>query len=143
MIAVDTNVLVHAHRSDSALHARAAATMVQLAEGTTRWAIPWPCIHEFLSIVTHPRIFDPPTPMDAALAQLDAWLNSPSVLTLGEADGHWQRLQALVRAGNVRGPMVHDARIAAICLEGGVRTLVTSDRDFSRFPELRTRDSLA
>lgn len=72
MIAVDTNILVYAHRAESEWHARAAAIIAELAEGRVGWAIPWPCLHEFIGIVTHPRIFDPPTPLPRALAQVDA-----------------------------------------------------------------------
>jgi toxin-antitoxin system PIN domain toxin len=140
MIAVDTNVLVYAHRSDSQHHVRAVDAMRLLAEGTASWAIPWPCLHEFLAIATHPRIFDPPTKMVRALEQVDAWLGSPAVTVIGEGVDHWTRLQELVVRANVRGPMVHDARIAAICIAAGVTELLTSDRDFSRFSALRARN---
>lgn len=142
MIAVDTNLLVHAHRRDSEWHDTAAAVIRGLAEGRAVWAIPWPCVHEFLAIVTHPRIFSPPTPMAKALAQVDAWLASPSLIPLAETAGHWQRLSELVRSGRVRGPQIHDARIAALCLDHGVRELLTADRDFSRFPGLAARNPL-
>ena len=62
MKAVDTNILIYAHREDSPFHGEALATMLELANGEARWAIPWPCIHEFIAIVTHPRIYDPPSP---------------------------------------------------------------------------------
>ncbi|MEW6273432.1 MAG: TA system VapC family ribonuclease toxin [Thermodesulfobacteriota bacterium] len=143
MIALDTNVLVYAHRVDSEWHDRAATRMRGLAEGRAPWAIPWPCIHEFLAIVSHPRIFDPPTPADAALDQVDSWLESPSVVVLGEGSGHWNTIRSLVQAARVAGPKVHDARIAAICLEHGVDVLWTADRDFGRFPALRTLNPLA
>ena len=74
MIAVDTNILVSAHRRDAIWHERAAAVLRELAEGPRAWAVPWPCLHEFLSIVTHPRIYRPPTPLETALDQLAAWL---------------------------------------------------------------------
>ena len=61
MIAVDTNILLYAHRSDSPWHEPADACMATLAESRAAWAIPWRCFHEFLAIATHPRIFDPPT----------------------------------------------------------------------------------
>lgn len=142
MIAVDTNLLVSAHRRDHELHAAGARTLKRVAEGRERWAIPWPCIHEFLAIVTHPRIFDPPSPLDAALDQVDAWLESPGLVLLAEGRQHWPLLRALVRAGEVRGPRVHDARVAAICLAHGIVELWTADRDFGRFPQLRTRNPL-
>ena len=67
MIALDTNVLVYAHREDSPWHEAAHARVAELAEGRAPWVIPWPCLHEFLAIVTHPRIYGPPTPLAAAI----------------------------------------------------------------------------
>ncbi len=84
MIAVDTNILVYAHREDSPFHDTALRRVAELAEGSAMWAIPWPCIHEFLAIVTHPRIYAPPTPLDRALDQVDAWLESPTLAVLAE-----------------------------------------------------------
>ncbi len=77
MIAVDTNILVYAHREDSPWHDSAYASIVELAQGRELWAIPWPCVHEFLAIVTHPRIYSPPTPLAGAADQVGAWWNLP------------------------------------------------------------------
>lgn len=143
MIAVDTNVLVYAHRSDSEWHDRAAAKVRELAEGRPAWALPWPCVHEFLSIVTHPRIYDPPSTLDQAVAQVEAWMESPSAVLLAEGGEHWQLLRTLVTDGRILGPRVHDARIAALCLAHGVRELWTVDRDFGRFPSLTTSNPFA
>ena len=143
MIAVDTNVLVHAHRSDSEWHERAATRIRELAEARTAWAIPWPCVHEFLAIVTHPRIWDPPTPTARALDQVEAWLESPSLVLLAEGTDHWTVLRTQIEGGRVAGPRVHDARVAALCLAHGVRELWTADRDFGRFPELVATNPLA
>jgi hypothetical protein len=143
LIALDTNLLVYAHRSDSAWHERARDAIRGLAEGSSAWAIPWPCVHEFLAIVTHPRVFTPPTPLDRALDQVSAWLESPTVVLLGEAEPHWDTLRDLLAAGRITGPKVHDARVAAICLSHGVRELWTADRDFGRFPALAARNPLA
>jgi predicted nucleic acid-binding protein len=107
-----------------------------------QWAIPWPCIHEFLAIVTHPRIYAPPTPLEKALDQVDAWLESPSLLLLSEAQDYWPQLRDLLHAGRVTGPQVHDARIVALCRQHGVSVLWTADRDFSRFPGLSIRNPL-
>lgn len=113
-----------------------------MAEGRNEWAIPWPSIHEFLSIVTHPRIYAPPSTISQAIAQVDAWLASHSLVLLGEASDHWLSLKDLVASGRVRGPLVHDARVAALCLTHGVTEFLTADRDFSRFPALSTRNPL-
>jgi hypothetical protein len=142
VIAVDTNVLVHAHRKDSPWNTAAFAALKQLAEGRLAWAVPWPCVHEFLAIVTHPRIYKPPTPLARALDQIDAWLQSPSVVLLGEAEDYWPRLKALVAEGRIEGAQVHDARVAALCLLHGVDELWSADRDFTRFPALRVRNPL-
>ena len=142
MIAVDTNVLVYAHREDSPWFDRASLLIRQLAEGRGAWAIPWPCIHEVLGVVTHPRIYNPPTPLDQALEQIDIWLESPTLVLLGESSDHWNYLRAQIRKGQVKGPRVHDARIAAICLGHGIRELWSADRDFGRFPELPIRNPL-
>jgi toxin-antitoxin system PIN domain toxin len=142
MIAVDTNVLVYAHRGDSEFHERAGATVRTLAEGRSSWAIPWPCVHEFFAVATNLRIYRTPSTTSEALAQLEAWFESPSLSLLGETPDHWPVLHDLVRAGRVAGPRVHDARVAAICLAHGVHELLTADRDFDRFPDLRTRNPL-
>ena len=142
MIAVDTNLLVYAHREDSPWHARAFGSLQQLSEGRAPWAIPWPCLHEFLAITTHPRIYAPPTPLAAAIDQVSAWLESPSLVLLAEGPGYWPEFSALVSSARSSGPQVHDARVAAICLQHGVTELWTADRDFGRFPALVTRNPL-
>ena len=142
MIAVDSNILVYAHREDSAWHAASYDCLAELAEGRSPWAIPWPCLHEFLAVSTHPRIYTPPTPLEKAIAQVEAWLESPSLILLAETDDHWPRLRTLIRAGQIFGPKVHDARVAGICLQHGVSELWTIDRDFSRFPGLKVRNPL-
>jgi toxin-antitoxin system PIN domain toxin len=134
MIAVDTNILVYAHREDSQWHDPAYARMAELAQDRAPWAIPWPCLHEFLAIATHPRIYSPPTPLPAALDQIEAWLESPSLVLLAESEAYWPQLRATAEAGRIGGPLVHDARVAALCVLHGVKQLWTADRDFGRFP---------
>lgn len=142
MIALDTNILVYAHRRDAEWHRPAADLIKSLAEGINQWAIAWPSIHEFLAIVTHPKIYAPPSTLEQAVSQVDAWLASPSIVLLSESDNHWSTLQSLLTKGQVNGPLVHDARIAALCLTHGVTEFLTADRDFSRFPSLSTRNPL-
>jgi hypothetical protein len=142
MIAVDTNLLVYAHREDSGWHDAASARIRELAEGRAPWAIPWPCVHEFLAIVTHPRIYAPPTPLTAAVEQVDAWLESPSLTLLSESEGYWPEARSLLLDGRLAGPQIHDARVAALCQIHGVRELWTVDRDFSRFRGLSVRNPL-
>jgi uncharacterized protein len=142
MIAVDTNVLVCAHRRDAEWHEAAFSCVGRLAEGVDGWALPWPCIHEFLAVVTHPRIFRPPSTAPEAIDQVNAWLESPTLMLIGEGPEYWTRLRAVLEAGRVTGARVHDARIAALCLDHGVTELWSADRDFSRFPDLRVVNPL-
>ena len=142
MIAVDTNLLVYSHREDSPWHTAAFEALRSLAEGSAPWAIPWPCLYEFLSVVTHRRIYQPPTPLAVALDQVDAWIEAPGLILLSEGRRFWQRGREVLVAGGVAGGQVHDARIAALCLDHGVRELWTADRDFGRFPALRTVNPL-
>jgi toxin-antitoxin system PIN domain toxin len=142
LIAVDTNILVYAHRRDSPWCEPARRVLGPLVEGTATWAIPWPCVHEFLAISTHPRIYRPPTELQRAIEQVTALLASPGLLLLSEPAGCWKVLARLLAAGQVTGARVHDARIAALCLCHGVSELWSADRDFTRFPELLTRNPL-
>lgn len=142
MIAVDTNILVYAHRADSPWYPTASERIRELAERRDAWAIPWPCVYEFLSVVTHPRIFRPATPIGAALRQVAKWLKSPSLVLLGESAGYWPQFSSIASEAMIAGPAMHDARIAAICVHHGVRELWTADRDFGRFPALTTRNPL-
>jgi toxin-antitoxin system PIN domain toxin len=142
LIAVDTNILVYAHRRDSEWHDAAATCVRELAEGPASWALPWPCLHEFMAITTHQRIYSPPTPATKALEQIGAWLESPSVVLLSETDGYWDVLAELIEKSKISGPRVHDGRIAALCIHHGVRELLSADRDFSRFGDLKTRNPL-
>jgi hypothetical protein len=142
MVAVDTNLLVYAHRADSEFHAAADRVVADLAEGRASWAIPWPCLYEFYAIVTHPKIYRPPTPSADALVQISCWLESPSLVLLHEGDGFFDTLKPVLAASKVQGGAVHDARVVALCLRHGVKTLWSADRDFSRFPQLRTENPL-
>jgi len=142
VIALDTNLLVYAHRRDSPWHAKARRHIATLAEGQAVWAIPWPCIHEFLAIVTHPRIFIPPSTLGEAIGQVEVWLESPTLVLLAEGSTHWSALRTALETARAVGPLVHDARIAALCRQHGVRELWTADRDFGRFPDLPVRNPL-
>ena len=142
MIAVDTNILVYAHRRDSPFNQAAFERLTELANGTALWGIPWPCLHEFLSVVTNPRAYAPPTSLERALDQIDVWLESPSLALLTESPTHWATLRSLLLDGGIVGPRVHDARIMALCLQHGVREFWSLDRDVSRFAGVKVVNPL-
>lgn len=143
MIAVDTNILIYAHRHEHEWYDAAFACIQGLAEGRAAWAIPWPCVHEFFSVVTRVNVFNPPSTASQAVAQLEAWVESPSLQLIGESAHHLDTLKRLAMGAKIQGAAIHDARIAAICLDHGVAALWTADRDFSRFPALKVRNPLA
>ncbi len=141
MIAVDTNILVYAQRYEMPQNQAAFDLMNQLSEGSERWAIPWPCCYEFLGVATNRRAWgDSVSTTEQAWRQLEAWTASPSCRLIGETAGFMYTLSEIVNGLNVRGPKIHDAKIAAICLANGVDVLLTNDRDFAMFPQLVTRN---
>ena len=142
MIAVETNLLVYAHREDSEFHAAAKECVEALRHQPAPWAIPWPCIHEFIGIVTHPGIYRPPSALSEALGFVEALLAAPPLQLLAESSGYFEKLRAICVAARLRGPRIHDARIAVLCLHHGVSELWSADRDFSVFPQLKVRNPL-
>ncbi len=144
MIAVDANILVYAHRREVVEHGAALALLRNLAASPHPWAIPWPCIYEFYSVVTNRKIWkDRASTSEEAWSQLDAWFAAPTLRMIGEPDGFTVMLKNFLANRRVRGPIVHDARVAAICVAHGVEKLLTRDRDFSLFPDLRTENPFA
>ncbi len=142
MIAVDTNLLLYAHREDTAFHAGAKAAVEGLRGQLAPWAIPWPCLHEFIAIATHPGIYKPASHLLEALGFVEALLASPRLEVLAESPGYFEKLRAIATVAKLRGPRIHDARIAALCLHHGVSQLWSADRDFSLFPQLKVLNPL-
>jgi len=138
VIAVDTNVLVYAHREELPQHERAKRRLTLLAEGAARWSIPVFCLGEFLRVITHPRVFDPPFSPAEACDALGRIVESPSLVVLMPGDRFGTLLDQAVREADAVGNLVFDAQIAALCREAGVSALLTEDRDFERFQGFRT-----
>lgn len=137
MIAIDTNVLVHAHWPNSPKHRLAHARVVALAEAPSQWGIPVFCIGEFVRIITHPKVFDPPFTAEEACEALARVLASPSAVVLCPGPEYPVLFSEEIRESNAIGNLVFDAQIAALCREWGISRLLTEDRDFDRFKNLR------
>ena len=142
MVLIDVNVLVYAHREDAPGHSATrrwleGALKSPQAFGLSEWVL-----SGFLRIVTHPRVFDPPSPMKAALALANELRDQPKCVVLTPGPRHWEIFTQLCRATGVKGKLVPDAYLAALAIETGSE-LVTTDRDFARFPDLRWRHPLA
>ncbi len=143
MTGIDTNFLVHARREEMPHHRAAKALLQKLAEGEEPWALPWPCVYEFLRVVTHPRVFKPPTNLAMAMAGLDSLFSSPSLVLLGQGPAHRGIFRRVLESSGARGNLIHDAHIAALLIEHGVAEFWTLDRDFGRFPGVRPRNPFA
>lgn len=142
MIAVDTNLLVYAFNSSSPFHTAALAAIHGLIDARRAWVIPWPCVHEFVAIGSHPKIHPKAPPAGQLLDALFRLVSSARATVIGESTRHAETLARLLQSSEVRGGLVHDARIAAICIDHCVEELWSADRDFSRFPDLKLRNPL-
>ncbi len=138
MIALDTNVLVYAHRSELERHADASTVLRSLTEGSQPFAVPVFVLVEFMRVVTHPRYFSPPSSARQATAFLDAVLGSPACRMLVPGPGFWHRFRDLMSEHRLRGNDVYDVQIGALCQEHRVRRVVTEDRAFGRLTRLST-----
>jgi uncharacterized protein len=133
MIAIDTNILVYAHHEKLPLHRKALSRLVGLAEGLEPWALPVFCIGEFLRLVTHPKLFDPPSTPGQAVQAMASLLESPSAVILNPAENFWPILAEIAKIADAKGNILYDAKIMAVGREHGVREILSEDRDFSRF----------
>ncbi len=142
MIAIDTNLLIFAHRGNAPHHHAALAALQPVFEGDSPWALPWPCVHEFISIATNPAIYKPASTLSEAFGFLDSMFGSPQLHLLAESPGYFEKLRQMATAARLKGARIHDARVAALCLHHGVRELWSADRDFSAFPQLKVHNPL-
>lgn len=142
MIAVDTNILVYAHRPETPFHDIAVRVVAELAEGTRAWGIPFHCLIEFAAVVTHRRLWRVASSPNDVADQVNAWFESPAVRVLAEDRDAWPVFVRSLQQARTAGGAVHDTRIAACCQYHAVEELWTADRDFSRYPWLVTRNPL-
>lgn len=139
MIAVDTNVLVYAHREEMPQHAPGLAALTALAEGDMPWALPIFVVNEFVRVVTHHRVFPTPSPPHVALGVIEALLASPTARLLHPGRRYLRLLGEALAEGDARGNLVLDAAIVALCREHGVDEILTADLDFRRFSSIDIR----
>jgi toxin-antitoxin system PIN domain toxin len=138
----DINVLINAHREDAVDHEKYAEWLMNLANGSAAFALSSVTLGGFLRIVTNPRIFRPVTPIDLALQFCRELAARPSAAFIQPGARHWSIMSDLIERSGVSGARVSDAYLAALAIEHGC-DVVTSDRDFARFPDVRWRHPLA
>jgi len=141
MLLLDANVLVYAHRQDAPDHARYRAWLEGLVNSDEAYGIADLVLSGFLRIVTHPKVFRKPSPLQAALAFASGVREHPSCVLVRPGERHWEIFTGLCRKAGARGNLVPDAYLAALAIESGSEW-ITTDRDFARFPGLRWRHPL-
>jgi toxin-antitoxin system PIN domain toxin len=138
---VDVNVLVYAHRRDAARHGDYAGWLRELLASPEPYGVSDLVLSGFLRIVTNPRVFRQPTPLETGLAFAQLLRTQPNCVPVEPGQRHWEIFTGLCRAASVKGNLVPDAYLAALAIESGSEW-ITTDRDFSRFPGLRWRHPL-
>lgn len=141
MILMDVNVLVYAHRSDCEQHAEYRGWLEGLMGGASNYGVSDIVLSSCVRILTHPRIFDPPTPLAVAFDFVNQVRNSHNSIIISPGPRHWTIFVDLCRTAGARGNLVPDAFLAALAIESDSEW-ITTDRDFARFPDLRWRHPL-
>ena len=141
MILPDVNVLIYAYREDSVEHSRYKEWLDNLLKGDGAYGISELVLSSFLRVVTHPKIFRTPTPLEKALMFIEELKNQPHCIPVSPGQRHWEIFQKFCRQAHVKGNLVADAYLAALAMESGCQW-ITTDRDFSRFPGLHWRHPL-
>lgn len=139
MILPDGNVLVYAYREDAPKHERYRRWLGRVLDGNEAYGLSDLVLAGFLRVVTHPRVFLPPSPVVHALVFAEALRDHPNCVPVTPGQRHWEIFTRLCREASAKGNLVPDAYLAALAIESGSEWM-TTDRDYSRFPGLRWRD---
>jgi len=139
LILLDANLLIYAHVSSFAQHARARTWLDARLGGPARVGFPWPSVLAFLRIVTNPRVFERPEPVEQAWQQVRAWLAAEVAWIPQPTERHADVLGSLL--GGVAANVVPDAHLAALAVEHGL-VVCSTDTDFARFTGVTWQDPL-
>jgi hypothetical protein len=139
---VDVNILLYAVNEDDPLHKKILAWWEGALQSAEPVALAWSVVHGYLRLATHPRVFARPQTIDEATDRIGHWLAHPNIHLATETEDHWRVLRDLVREVGTVGNHVTDAHLAALAICRGA-TLVSCDRDFARFRQLRWENPVA
>ncbi|MFQ5961887.1 MAG: type II toxin-antitoxin system VapC family toxin [Candidatus Methylomirabilales bacterium] len=142
MFLIDVNVLVYAHRTDASGHSRYRDWLSGVINSDAAYGMSDLVLSGFLRVVTHPRVFRDPTPLETALAFAAEVRGRPNCVSVSPGERHWEVFAGLCQTVEARGSLIPDAYLAALAIESGTEW-VTTDRDYARFPGLRWRHPLA
>ncbi len=135
MILIDANLLIYAYDRSSRRHERAREWLETTMAGPAPVRLAWPTVMAFLRITTHPGVFERPLTLDEAWEIVEAWFEAPLLDLVLPTERHWRIFRSIAETGQARGPLLMDAHLAALAIEHGAR-LCSTDRDFTRFPDL-------
>ena len=138
MILTDINVLVYAHRSDTPGHVTYREWLEKVVNGDQAYGVSDIVLSGFIRVVTHPRIFNPPSDLESAFAFANEIRNQPNAVPITPGPRHWAIFTDLCKAAAAKGNLIPDAYLAALAIESGSEW-ITTDRDYSRFPGLKWR----
>jgi uncharacterized protein len=138
VLLLDVNVLVYAHREDAPEHEAFRIWLENLANGDISFAIPDLVFSGFLRVVTHPKVFSPPSPLEKALSFIDELRSRPNFISVAPGARHWNLFTGICRKAQAKGNLIPDAYFAALAMESG-REWISTDGDYARFPGLRWR----
>jgi toxin-antitoxin system PIN domain toxin len=141
MILTDVNVLVYAHREDAPGHRAYHEWLEALLNGDLAYGFSELVLSGFLRVVTHPRVFNPPSDLASAFAFAQGIRNQPNAVPISPGPRHWDIFKRLCKTAGVKGNLVPDTYLAALAIESGCEW-ITTDRDYSRFPGLKWRHPL-
>lgn len=141
MTVIDANLLLYAYDSESRFHSAAREWIERTFSSGVLVGLPWQSIYAFVRIVTNPQLRGRRFSIEEAVKTVQSWIDQPNVRVLGPGDGHWTFLSSTLIEGQAKGPLSTDAALAALTIEYG-GTLHTTDRDFSRFANLRWKNPL-
>jgi toxin-antitoxin system PIN domain toxin len=138
MLLFDVNVLLYAHREDTERHSACLQELEKAVNSDQAFGFSDLVGSSFLRVATHPRIFNPPSPMSTAWQFIEAIRSSPNCVPLEPGTRHWQLFKGLCETAGAKGNLIADAYLAALAIESG-STWVSTDRDYGRFPGLDWR----
>jgi toxin-antitoxin system PIN domain toxin len=142
MILIDVNVLVYAHRPDANEHVKYRNWLEEVMNSGEACGLSELVLCGMVRIVTHPRIYPDPTPIDLALGFAKELRDHDASILVSPGERHWEIFTGLCKSVGAKGNLVSDAYFAALAMESGAEW-ITADRDYARFPGLRWRHPLA
>lgn len=141
MILLDVNALVYAHRTDTTEHEQVRRWLDGVLAGDSAFGLADLVLSGFVRVVTHPRAFTEPSPLDVALEFVNRLRGHRHSVDIRPGGRHWEIFTSLCERTKPTGNRVPDAFLAALAIESGSEW-ITTDRGFGRYPTLRWRSPL-